>query len=237
MKYSLPLTALFLLLTTVSLFPARARHIGLIDQTNPGINIGGFYDYSRGDYTPTEASGDTELISQLAGIRLDWAPSPSLIRKLQISFLAGSSRVEFGDSEPEDGTVYGGQIQYLLEDNDPYYLKLTASLLNHEEQDFDEGGSFEISSDWQAGFLLGRKTERTDSFGNSEKFNSYFGFIYKVREFELNDVGTVEYELDSFSGINAFAGISYTITDFLSLEGEARMGTTRGGSGRIIYHF
>jgi hypothetical protein len=241
MKLSSKIQIIVFILLIITIAPVQARQIGLIDHSESGLKFSGLYSYSQGDFTPEGGSGDTELINQLAGMRLDWTPKAEIIDRAQFSFMAGKSKIEYGDSETEDGDFYGGGIQYLLESEDtdnPYYLKLVGSFLKHEEQDFEDNRIFEITTDWQAGFLLGKKTEHTDSFGNYEKFHSYFGVVYKERIFEITEAGNnSEFEYENFAGVNAFAGVSYSLNEFMSLEGEAELGASAGGSARLIYYF
>ena len=226
--------AFFLMLISISIQKAEAHYVGLSNHEATNMRISGLYSYSRGDYELVDTGGDSKLIEQLYGARLD----VRLTEEIQIYGIMAQSQLEFGDSEPEDATVYGGGIQYLLEPGPPYYLKLTGAVFKHEERDFkDNSGTFEMVTDWQAGVLLGHKVDQQNSFGKQEVYNTYIGLSYNARELEIETTSSLEYELDDFSGLNIFAGINYSITDFLTLEGEAHYGASEGGAGRIIYHF
>ncbi|MGM0380976.1 MAG: hypothetical protein ACQEP7_03235 [bacterium] len=213
--------------------PGQARYVGFSDHTEPGLKFSAYYDYNNGDYEPDAGGDELELTSQLAGARVDL----NVFEKIQIHGIIGNSTVDFADSEPEDGSVYGGGVQYLLEPAAPYYLKLTGSLLNHEAREYaGTGAEFEFTTDWQAGVILGQKYKQTFNRNKPEFFDTYLGAIYTTRKLESGVHGG-EYELKDLSGAQLVAGVNYSFTDFLLIEGEGRLGAENGIGGRLVYQW
>ncbi len=224
---------LIFVLVLFAVSPLQAHYVGLTDQSTEGFKFSALYNHNRADFEAKDTDDELELTDQLAAARVDL----TLFEKIQFHGLIGTSFIDFGDSSPEDGTVYGGGVQYLLEPGDPYYLKLTGSFLEHETQDYDNSDDeFEITSDWQAGILIGRNFTRQFKWDETETFNTYFGGIYTERKLE-SDAHDGKYELEDLSGASLVAGVKYSFTDFLLIEGEGQYGAKTGIGGRMIYRW
>ncbi len=214
-------------------FPVQAHYVGLTDHTEEGFKFSALYSHSQGDFEARDTESELELTSQLAAARVDL----TLFEKLQFHGLIGTSFIDFADSSPEDGTVYGGGAQYLFEPGNGYYLKLTGSFLEHETQDYDDSDEhFEITTDWQAGIMIGQKLTQQLKWEETETFSTYLGGIYSERKLE-SGAHQGKYELEDLSGASLVAGVKYTFTDFLLLEGEGQLGAESGVGGRMIYRW
>lgn len=224
--------AVFFILLLVTQ-PLQAQYTGLSDHSEPGLKFSVFYNYTRGDFEPQNGEEELELICQLSGARVDLV----VFEKLQFYGIVGKSFIDLADSEPEDGTVYGAGVQYLLEPGDPYYIKLTGSVLEHEAQDYNNSADqFEITNDWQAGVIIGQKIEQQLRWGETEVYDAYFGGIYNTREFK-SDYHADKYELEELSGASLIAGIKYSLTDYLLFEGQGQLGAEEGIGVRFIYRW
>ncbi|GEM_PF-5886526 len=228
----------FILIIVLSFLPtvAAAQQVGLIEHTRVREpDLSAFYSYSRADFDPKDNGGEVEeLINQQLGARISYR----FDERFGIYGMFGSTDTEFGDTDVEDGNVYGGGFQYVLEPNPDLYLKLTAAYFEHDKQDYrNANGSLEIKNDWQTGVILGRITERARGFETVDSYHSYLGIIYSGREVRLQNSDQVTYELDEYAGLSLTAGFSFTVADYLDLEVEGQGGAIEALSGRLIYYF
>lgn len=215
--------------------PAGARGVGMIDQRPERFSVSTQYSFSQADFESSSTSTDSEANIHMAGIRVE----KSIFPRLGVYAFGGVSDYEFDDRDVDNGTVFGGGFQVTVEPDPDLYLKLVGSYLSHGEEDFQNSSeTFELTDDWQAGVLVGRKITKTTLRGITQQYHAYIGALFSDRVVEIGSGSTTTtHDLADWGGASLFLGFHWIINENFSFELEAEGGSSLSGTGRLQYRF
>lgn len=235
-RYSILIVTLVLIFGLAG--TAEARNVGVINAEGDDARLSLDFGYSQAHFQEIEGSGesDTQLKNWYGGVRLEKA----ITDELQVYVAGGQSNNDWGDSVVEDGTRYGGGIQYVFNQEDNVYYKLFGSYMKNSEEDFrnDATRSLEVVSDWQAGLMISRNMTEINKYETLNQTHAYMTVLYSGKEVELTESGTVtEHEFSEIEGVSVTGGVRMEVEEGLDFEFEAEAGSSFGATARLSAAF
>lgn len=216
--------------------PTTARTPNFIDHSDSFISPSIGYEYSTGKYEPINSTtgDDTSFSQSTSFVQVILRPT----YYAQFYGMAGIETNSLADTDTEQGSVFGGGGQIMLDSGKDLYLKAIGSYYVHEELGV-EGSNAEIKfiDDWQGGFLLGRTVE--SEFGKTPvHYNAYMGVLYSDRRTELTQGGsTTEFEQSQANGASIFGGVTVRYSKATRIQFEGEGGAMSSGKLKLIYTF